>query len=215
MSPSEQPAVIKPWGREYLAFRNDDVAIWVLEIFSTLATSLHCHPRKNTALIVLRGEVELSFIRGVPRRMVGLDKINVFRGRFHQTRAISPGTATLLEIEAPDDKRDIVRLRDDHGRAGKEIEGAEAEEPRLDGDLWLGGRPMEIPLAGCMLRTVSPWRTHEILGMSESEVAVTLHGGLERGLLPPGDAVDGATLDLMASNFPMLPGSSFLMIRRI
>jgi hypothetical protein len=41
--------VKKPWGYEYLALDNTQVAIWVLHIARKRKTSLHCHPGKSTA----------------------------------------------------------------------------------------------------------------------------------------------------------------------
>ena len=50
--------VKKPWGYEYLIYCNDIVAIWILHIQCGAQTSMHCHPNKNTGLIVLNGEIE-------------------------------------------------------------------------------------------------------------------------------------------------------------
>lgn len=204
--------VRKPWGREYLAFSNGCVAIWVLEIGRGEATSLHAHPGKNTAFIALRGEFEIELIRGMPLYLRALNKVNIFRGRFHRVRALTAGTV-LLEVESPDDKRNIVRLEDQYGRAGAPIE--EATEPTNESCLWLGGKATERPFAGCMLKTISPWHSNELCGLSVEEICVTLFGGLEHGLLPPGDAVDGKTLARIAQRFPMAPGSAFLWIKKI
>src|SRR3990167_2193158 len=45
--------VLKPWGYEFLAFENGRVAIWILYIKKRHSTSMHCHPKKTTALMVL------------------------------------------------------------------------------------------------------------------------------------------------------------------
>ena len=47
--------VEKPWGYEYLIFENEHVAIWMLHIVRKRKTSMHCHPNKTTALILLSG----------------------------------------------------------------------------------------------------------------------------------------------------------------
>ena len=52
--------VKNPWGEEYLCFRNGDVAIWYLFILKGEKTSMHCHPTKNTGLVVLKGSLSLS-----------------------------------------------------------------------------------------------------------------------------------------------------------
>ena len=204
--------VRKPWGQEYKCFSNEHVAIWVLEINKGEATSLHCHPNKNTALILLRGVVELSFIRDtIPHRFRGLDKINIFRGRFHRTRAVSDGVV-LLEVEAPDDKRDIVRLEDDYGRADNPIE--DATEPLNDTCLQITGVDFTTfaEFADCTLwvRYASP--VSEFPEQSGQHIYVTLSGGLEQGLVPPGDAIDGITLSRLTRDFKPVPGTSFLHI---
>ena len=212
MNDTSNQIVVKPWGREYLAYRNVEVAIWVLEIERDAATSLHCHPRKNTALIVLQGEVELSLIRGAPKKFTGLDKINIFRGRFHRTRALSTGVV-LLEVEAPDDKRDLVRLEDGYGRAGKPIE--EASVPRDESCLQIENKHLTVQqFAGCGLYIIGASSSKQLLDYDERVIFVTLSGGLTHGLLPPGDAVDGATMERFARAFEPLPNTTFLQIWR-
>ena len=51
--------VTKPWGYEYLAYENDNVGVWILHIKEGESTSMHCHPNKDTGLIVLEGEVDI------------------------------------------------------------------------------------------------------------------------------------------------------------
>ncbi len=205
--------VNKPWGREYLAYRNPEVAIWVLEIKKGTATSLHCHPHKNTALIILQGAVGISFIRdNVPHRFRGLDKINIFQGRFHRTRAASDGVV-LLEIESPDDKRDIVRLEDDYGREASPIE--EATTP-LDETCLLMQEESHLveQFAGCLMEIVHPTTTEEISREPGEHIFVTLKGGLDRGLVPAGDAIDRSTLIQLTRTFKIVPNSAFLHIWR-
>ena len=33
----------KPWGKEYLAYQNEKIGIWILHINKDQETSLHCH----------------------------------------------------------------------------------------------------------------------------------------------------------------------------
>ena len=43
--------VIKPWGYEYVIFRNENkLAITYVNIMSKKKTSLHCHPLKKQGL---------------------------------------------------------------------------------------------------------------------------------------------------------------------
>ena len=105
--------VKKPWGHEYLCYSNGDVAVWYLFIKKGERTSMHCHPSKNTGLVLLEGEVELSFIRNKVE-MKGLDKIHIFRARFHSSYAQTD--SYLFEVEAPEDKEEAKRRRGCRGR---------------------------------------------------------------------------------------------------
>lgn len=113
--------VVKPWGYEYLAYENKDVAVWYLHINQGESTSMHCHPKKTTGLILLNGEAEVSFLAD-KRVMKGLDKVMIRRGLFHQTKALSNGGIDVFEIETPNDKEDLVRLSDNYGRQDKPYE---------------------------------------------------------------------------------------------
>ena len=198
----------KPWGHEYCAYRNEHVAIWVLHITKGERTSLHAHPNKNTALIILRGTVELEFIRGRHRVMTGLDKINIFRGRFHRTRAVTD--AVLLEVEAPGDKGDIVRLDDDYGRAALPLETG--TEPIDEHCLRISESGCHHDFAACGLMVSRPSNGFDLPLNFGTTLIITLRGGLRGGLLPPGDAVDAISFIRMASKFSPIPGSQFLQI---
>ena len=77
--------VKKPWGMEYLCYRNSNVAIWFLHIEEGKETSMHCHPQKTTGLVVLTGEVEVSFLSD-SRKLKPLDKVMIRRGLFHSSK---------------------------------------------------------------------------------------------------------------------------------
>ncbi len=204
----------KPWGREYCAYRNEHVAIWVLEIRKGEATSLHAHPGKSTALVLLRGAARLELLRGDPISWYGLSKINIFHGRFHRTRSLADNTV-LLEIESPDDKRNIVRLDDAYGRECRPIE--DATESLISECLCLSGEGPAIHFAGCSLWTFVPMSQEELVWRSDAHdsILVTLRGGLEHGLVPPGEAIDSQSMARLASKFPPVPSAVFLQIRRI
>lgn len=115
--------VRKPWGSEYLLFQNQWTAGWLLNLAAGHSTSMHCHPRKDTSLIVVRGKVRCQTFSGVFDREAG-DAVFLEKGAFHQTYALPSHDATLLEVETPPMKRDLVRLHDHYGRVGAGYEGA-------------------------------------------------------------------------------------------
>jgi mannose-6-phosphate isomerase-like protein (cupin superfamily) len=127
--------VQKPWGYEYLAYENENVALWVLHIKKDHSTSMHCHPNKTTGLIVVSGSVEMKFIAD-SKRLDAPAKQMIRRGLFHQTCALSDDVI-VLEIETPVDKNDLVRLVDTYGRASQGYENSQFELPKTDECLWI------------------------------------------------------------------------------
>ncbi|MDO8602205.1 MAG: hypothetical protein Q7R62_03765 [bacterium] len=112
----------KPWGKEYLIFQNQQVAVWVLHIAQDFQTSLHCHPNKETSLTVLSGVAEITSYSGTYRVSAG-EGVWIERGAFHSTRAVSQGGVIVMETENSINKRDLVRFQDKYGRKAKAYEG--------------------------------------------------------------------------------------------
>jgi len=114
--------VNKPWGYEYLMFENEFVAIWILFLKKDQSTSIHCHPRKRTSLLVLSGNVCSSTL-DTSFNLKELDGLMIENGVFHSTKAQSPEGALIMEVETPPDKNDLLRLKDNYGREDKNYEG--------------------------------------------------------------------------------------------
>lgn len=145
--------VHKPWGFEYLVFKNARVAVWGLIIKHGFETSFHCHPHKKTTLSVLSGKALVRTHQGEFEVSAG-DALLFEKGVFHCTRALSPEGIVILETETPINKRDLVRLEDAYGRKAKGYEGAEAriflgdglgsQLPIFSGDHLLYGVPKKL-----------------------------------------------------------------------
>lgn len=136
MENHESVIVTKPWGYEYLAYKNKDVAVWFLHINAGERTSMHCHPTKSTGLVILNGEAKINFIAD-SKILKGPSKQMIRRGLFHQTESVSEGGLDLLEIETPVDKNDLVRLKDNYGRAQVGYEKEKHQFPKTHDCLWL------------------------------------------------------------------------------
>ena len=110
----------KPWGEEYRVY--DDVLLdaWLLELGAGRRTSEHCHARKETELLCLRGHGEVTGGDGRSRAIAPGAVVRIEQGAVHRTTAIT--ALTLVEIETPRDKLDVVRLLDENGRAGRGYE---------------------------------------------------------------------------------------------
>jgi len=116
--------VNKPWGYEYLLTNTPLVEVWHLSLDHLRSTSMHCHPNKKTALIVLDGKAEFSTLNKTIK-LSALDAVMIDTGVFHSTRSVSKNGLKLLEIETPPMKHDLVRLTDKYGRANTGYEGKE------------------------------------------------------------------------------------------
>ena len=128
ITPQEQPksyknkVVIKPWGFEFLVFENKQTAVWILFISSGNSTSMHCHPKKKTSLIILSGTGTSSTLAS-RNYLRGGDAVVLEKCVFHATKVISNEGMYLLEIESPPLKTDLVRFEDKYGRERSGYEG--------------------------------------------------------------------------------------------
>ena len=116
-----QIIVRKPWGYEYLIFENKDVAVWILHIKSKYQTSMHCHTQKKTSLIVLKGSVLSKNLDNKYLRDKG-QAVLIDKQVFHSTFNHTGKSAIIMEIESPNNKHDLLRLKDPYGRVLKGYE---------------------------------------------------------------------------------------------
>lgn len=119
--------VTKPWGYEYLIFKNPETEVWNLSLKYQRSTSMHCHRNKKTALIVLSGRALFSTLNE-SWELMPHDAMVVDFGTFHSTQSLSKEGLVLLEFETPPMKHDLLRLEDKYGRTGK---GYEEEVDRM------------------------------------------------------------------------------------
>jgi quercetin dioxygenase-like cupin family protein len=208
--------VKKPWGKEYLCYRNEEVAIWYLHIEKDKETSMHCHPNKNTGFVVLKGKAKLSFLRNSVI-LEGLDKIHIFRSRFHSTKAVTD--SFILEIETPEDKHDLVRLEDAYGRAGTEYEGENFHTEKDEYCLWIPEAemiPHQFYKNGCNISHLKVKYKEQILDKEERDIFVITKGGIvtdkKQKVVWPGDVIDGKTLHRLATAFDIEDGTTMIHI---
>lgn len=189
--------VKKPWGYEYLVYQNNDVGLWFLYIAPNQSTSMHCHPKKTTGLVLLDGEAEISFLAD-SRKLKSIDKVMIRRGLFHSTKAISDKGAFIFEIETPTDKQDLVRLNDQYGREFKPYEDCSFEQLKTDNCLWIEEPKLEkvntYEFSNCLLKVECINNIEVINNKKDKDIIVFLKGGLYRniegkshGVTIPGD----------------------------
>tara|TARA_B100001057_G_scaffold487682_1_gene570784 strand:+ start:693 stop:1388 length:696 start_codon:yes stop_codon:yes gene_type:complete len=119
--------VKKPWGYEYVIYNSlNRVAITYIHIDSKKSTSLHCHPKKKTGFIIVKGTalVQIGIYKKNKKKFKSLSRLVVRPGLFHSLKAVSKNGMSALEIETPYNKADLIRFEDRYGRKNKDYEGS-------------------------------------------------------------------------------------------
>jgi mannose-6-phosphate isomerase-like protein (cupin superfamily) len=113
----------KPWGSEFRVYEDDLADVWCLYLHAGQRTSLHCHPRKRTALLCLEGTGTVSTHGGVRYAFQAGDVLHIQPGAYHRAAADSRTGLRLVEVESPKDKFDLVRIADDFRNVDAPYEG--------------------------------------------------------------------------------------------
>ncbi len=119
----------KPWGEEYRIYDDVFLDAWLLWLRPGWRTSEHAHARKVTDLLCLSGHGEIMAGDGRRQPIEPGTTVHIDQGAVHATTAATE--LVLVEIETPRDKLDVVRIKDDNGRAGRGYEKAWYRDPRL------------------------------------------------------------------------------------
>jgi mannose-6-phosphate isomerase-like protein (cupin superfamily) len=211
--------VKKPWGYEYLAYENEQVALWFLYIKHNHQTSMHCHPNKTTGLTLIDGEAVVSFLADKhPLRQN--DKFMIRKGLFHSTKAVDPRGAWVLEIETPVDKHDLVRLRDSYGREGKPYEDSAFEYPKQDSSIWIeepiGEKPNVYRIEKCDLVVAKVSDISFFENVKSEQNIMFLKGGImteyDINVAGPGDIVSSKVLKELIQVFTKIHEDTIVMI---
>jgi mannose-6-phosphate isomerase-like protein (cupin superfamily) len=159
--------ISKPWGREYRIYADQWFDVWKLDILAGQATSLHCHPRKETMLLCLRGQGRLRLLADTVRLMPQA-RYAIGRGVVHATENSADVPLELIEIEVPRNKLDLIRVEDRYGRRGAPYEmRGEVSDP----ESCLA--PLEGQIVGAMLRRICPERRYQF-AVCRGEALLTL-----------------------------------------
>jgi rfaE bifunctional protein nucleotidyltransferase chain/domain len=108
---------VKPWGHEFLIFKNTKIAIWYVSIKKGGETSLHCHFKKDTLLITLSGVAKIKLLDDEVIALNILETMFIPRYKFHSLASFSDQTI-IMEIEIFSnelnfsDKNDLLRIED-------------------------------------------------------------------------------------------------------
>lgn len=209
--------VRKPWGYEYLAYKNKHVALWLLHINPGERTSMHCHPNKSTGLVVLDGSAEINFIAD-SKQLHAPAKQMIRRGLFHQTHAVGDQPVLMFEVETPVDKDDLVRLHDNYGRKNSGYEDSKFELPKTDDCLWIESTDRTYNFANRKI-TVEHVINNSILDSKDStDIIMFLQGGLVKTInnrlhevVKPGDVGTVHVVQQVAKEMDGFANNSIIM----
>jgi len=128
----------KPWGKEYLAYQNEHVGIWILHVDKGQETSLHCHFKKDTILVPLCNGFKI-LLYNTFKILDMFELLYVPRNTFHGIHSYA-NDSILMEIEVYTDqvtytdKNDLLRLRDVYGRDKTKYETSVEERTSNEGE---------------------------------------------------------------------------------
>lgn len=214
----ESNIVKKPWGYEYLAYSNENVALWFLKIRKEQQTSMHCHPNKTTGLMLLDGEVNVSFLSNEfnlqPRH-----KIMIRKGLFHSTKSTNKKDSIVFEIETPVDKHDLVRFQDKYGREGKPYEDESFEIPKKSECVWIKdpkkGKTNTYVLENNKIKVSSIQSIKYFEDMEEDTNIMFLRGGIltdyDINVAGPGDIVSSVVVKKLITIFQKLSDDTIIL----
>ena len=215
--------VKKPWGNEYIICKNKKTATWLLNIEYKKKTSLHCHPKKKTGFILLDGKVEVMLGFYEKRILRGPSKLMIRPGLFHSTKAISKKGATVLEIECPINKDDLVRYKDNYGRQNKPYEGKNKMKIKTDKDF-----VVKIPKSisqnkykykNLQITVENHINTKKLRSKPKNTIIAVLDGGLSdkknQYVLSPGDIVRTDTIKKLSEVFKINKKMTILTCRKL
>lgn len=119
--------VRKPWGHEFRIYDDALMDVWMLRLEPGCSTSMHAHVRKSTVLLCLDGSGAVATHSG-DRVPIGPGSVlHIEQGAMHRSTATTG--MTLVEIETPRDKLDVLRSadRDRHSSSGDGPDGLELQ----------------------------------------------------------------------------------------
>ena len=219
----ENVIVNKPWGYEYLVYENEFMAMWCLHLNKNEQTSMHCHPDKKTGLIVVSGEVQVSFLKD-SMTLKSVNKLMIRPGLFHSSKAISSDGAILFEFENPVNKENLVRLEDSYGRKEKPYEGKDKIKPISDKRLEIpeleDGKEVKIKFHSAIL-TIT--RTSNFEKLCENADADELFAILDGTLLSktgdiilgPADVVSPEIFKKLTETFTSPSGIKLIRLKQV
>lgn len=212
--------VIKPWGSEYTIHKNKETSTKLLKMLPNMKTSLHCHPIKKTGFILLQGKVNVDLGFYDTRELISPEKLMIRPGLFHSTKNINNKISTILEIETPIDKDDLVRFKDEYGRENQPYEGQNKMKNLDETDIIFEDPILnsinEYNIEGIEIKIEKTDKTEYLKNRNKKTIFAILEGGLfskdGRKVLSSGDIVRTDTIDKLTEVFEVKNTITFLTL---
>lgn len=216
----ERKKVLKPWGSEYTIYSNKISSTKLLKLNSNKSTSLHCHPIKKTGFILIKGTVKVDLGFYNKKELNSISRLMIRPGLFHCTSNNENDTATILEVETPIDKDDLVRYKDEYGRENKPYEGKNHMENLSENDpIFEEPSINEVKKYVVEDVTIHIEKTNDIKNLknkNDGTIFAILDGGLKSNnnllVLSPGDIVGTDTIKKLSQVFKIDKYITFLWI---
>lgn len=224
LSEYDTKKVIKPWGSEYVVFRDkSNISITLLNINKNKNTSFHCHPNKKTGFILLSGSaiIKLGLEKNDEIKFRANSKLMIRPGLFHSIKSISKNL-TLLEFETPVDKNDLVRLYDNYGRKNTPYENKKKYLVNLTNNDIKFKKPKSSQannyiISKSKLSIEYHSNFKNIIKRSSNEIYAVLNGsvvdGFNNKVLSVGDIVKNETLKKLSKAFLIKKKILFLRLK--
>ncbi len=212
--------VIKPWGSEYKIYSNLISSTKLLRINPGKSTSLHCHPIKKTGFVLIKGAVNVDLGFYNTKKLSPISRLMIRPGLFHCTKNLDKDLATILEIETPINKDDLVRFKDDYGRENKPYEDKKSMVKLDENDPLLDEPKLnsvnEYLVDGVKIKINKTNNVNQLLKLESNNIVAVLDGGFESGdnqlVLSPGDIVGLETIKKLAEVFKIQKYITYLTI---
>ena len=190
---------VKPWGYEFLVHQSPTIGIWCLTLHAGHKTSLHCHFKKDTWIVVLEGCAKVQFSHET-QILHPMDAILIPKYTFHGLGTYASST-TILEIEVFadsvhfSDKNDLLRLDDSYKRKAVGYESS-VQVVTTGLDAYTHFTLDSNHGKWCQRITVSSQK--ELQSLSQQQRTFLLSGVARSGTsyLKPGSLIDSATLQV-------------------
>lgn len=219
----DKKVVIKPWGYEYVAFRNKNkLGITFLNIDYKKKTSLHCHPTKKTGFILLDGTATIQLGFWKTTKVIAPAKLMIRTGLFHSIKATSKNGVKALEFETPVKKDDLIRFQDSYGRKMKPYEGKESLRKLFKNDIIfkkpIFNKPQIYNYKKLKIFMEIFKEFKKIINKKKTTIFAVIDGSIvdtyNRNILSYGDIIKTDTFKKLATRFKIKKSITLLGVQR-